>query len=167
MMSIKGINKKSAKSAAPALTAVKAVGRGSASGGKSKGKILFVEDDKFLAEMFRQKFVIEGYAPIIAHTAISAVLALREENPKALILDVVLPDSECWMILEYFRKKKDYRPVPVIILTNWDNAEYRTKAEQLKADAFIIKYTTTPEKLVEMLEKLIKQYEQKQGKKNS
>lgn len=137
---------------------------GSSSDGKNKRKILFVEDDKFLAEMFRQKFVIEGYKPIIAHTAISAVLALKEENPVAIILDVVLPDSECWMIMEFLRKKKDYRPVPVIILTNWDNIEYKKKAEQLKADAFIIKYTTTPEKLVKTMENLIKQYEQKKAK---
>jgi len=128
---------------------------------QSKGKILFVEDDKFLSEMFRQKFVMEGYKPIMAHTAISAVLALRDENPKALILDVVLPDSECWMILEYFRKKKDTKPVPVMILTNWDNAEYKTKAEQLGADAFMVKYQTTPEKLVEIMEDLIKKYEAK------
>ncbi len=127
----------------------------------NKGKILFVEDDKFLSEMFRQKFVIEGYTPIMARTAISAVLALRNEHPKALILDVVLPDSECWMILEYFRKKKDYKPVPVMILTNWDSAEYKTKAEQLHADTFIVKYTTTPEKLVEIMEGLIKKYKTK------
>lgn len=127
----------------------------------NKGKILFVEDDKFLSEMFRQKFVMEGYTPIMAHTAISAVLALRDENPKALILDVVLPDSECWMILEYFRKKKDYKPVPVMILTNWDNAEYKTKAEQLHADAFVVKYMTTPEKLVEIMEGLIAKYKAK------
>ena len=149
-------NKKSTKSGStPAYRAGRSDGKG------SKGKILFVEDDKFLAEMFRQKFVIEGYKPIIAHTAISAVLALREENPVAIILDVVLPDSECWMIMEFLRKKKDYRPVPVIILTNWDNKEYKKKAEQLKADAFIIKYTTTPEKLVETMENLIKQYKKK------
>jgi len=134
------------------------------SDGKNKGKILFVEDDKFLSEMFRQKFVMEGYKPIMARTAISAVLALRQESPKALVLDVVLPDSECWMILEYFRKKKDYCPVPVIILTNWDNAEYHKKANELKADAFIIKYTTTPEKLVKTMENLIKQYKKKKAK---
>lgn len=127
----------------------------------NKGKIIFVEDDKFLAEMFRQKFVIEGYTPIIAHTAISAVLALNQEKPLAIMLDVVLPDSECWMILEFLRRKKDYQPVPTIILTNWDNAEYRKKAEDLKADAFVIKCRTTPEQLVEIMEKLIKQYKHK------
>ena len=104
----------------------------------NKGKILFVEDDRFLAEMFRQKFVIEGYTPIIAHTAISAVLALNQEKPLAIMLDVVLPDSECWMILEFIRRKKDFQ-----------------------ADAFVIKCQTTPEQLVEIMEKLIKQYKRK------
>lgn len=127
-------------------------------GKANKGKILFVEDDKFLAEMFRQKLIIEGYSPIIAHTAISAVLALREENPDAIVLDVVLPDSECWMIVEYLRKKKDFRPVPIIILTNWDNAEYRQKARELKADAFIVKASATPEQLVELMERLLRKY---------
>jgi len=127
----------------------------------NKGKILFVEDDKFLAEMFRQKLVIDGYTPIIAHTAISAILALREENPLAIILDIVLPDSECWMIMEYLRRKKDYRPVPIILLTNWDNAEYRRKAQELKADAFIVKANTMPEQILKIMEKLIKQYKQK------
>ncbi len=124
----------------------------------NKGKILFVEDDRFLAEMFRQKLTIEGYEPIIAHTAISAVLALRDEDPDAMVLDVVLPDSECWMIVEYIRRKKDARPVPVLILTNWDNAEYRRKARDLKADAFVVKASTDPQQPVEMMEKLITEY---------
>jgi DNA-binding response OmpR family regulator len=124
----------------------------------SKGKILFAEDDKFLAEMFRQKLVIEGYTPLIAHTAISAVLALKQEKPAAVILDIVLPDSECWMIMEYLLRKKDGPAIPVIILTNWGSKEYQEKAKALKADAFIIKTDTTPEKLVEIMENLIKQY---------
>ena len=128
----------------------------------NRGKILFVEDDRFLAEMFRQKLTIEGYQPIIAHTAVSAVLALREESPDAMILDVVLPDSECWMIVEYIRRKKDFRPVPILILTNWDNPEYRRKARDLKADAFIVKASTDPQQLVEMMEQLIAKYKKKQ-----
>ncbi|MFH1367173.1 MAG: response regulator [Patescibacteria group bacterium] len=127
----------------------------------NKGKILFVEDDKFLAEMFRQKLKIEGYTPLIAHTAISAVLALKEEKPEAIILDIILPDSECWMIMEYLLRKKDSPAVPVIILTNWGSKEYQEKAKALKADAFIIKTDTTPEKLVEIMENLIKRYKQK------
>lgn len=128
---------------------------------ENKGKVLFAEDDKFLAEMFRQKFKIEGYTPIIAHTAISAVLALREEKPIAVILDIVLPDSECWMIMEYLLRKKDWTPVPIIILTNWDNEEYKRKAKELKADAFIVKATTTPSKLVKTMEDLVVKHKQK------
>ena len=124
--------------------------------GKNKGKILFVEDDRFLAEMFRQKFVIEGYEPIVASTAISAVLALNEEKPIAIILDVVLKDSECWMIMEYLLRKKDYHPVPVIILTNYGSEEYRQKAKELKADAYFIKTDITPDKLVGAMETLIR-----------
>jgi len=126
-----------------------------------KGKILFVEDDRFLAEMFRQKFVFEGYKPIIAFTAISAVLALNEQQPKAIILDIVLPDSECWMIMEYLRRKKDYKPVPVIILTNWGSPEYRKRAKDLKADAFIVKSEATPAQLVKIMADLIDEYKKK------
>lgn len=127
---------------------------------KNKGKILFVEDDRFLAEMFRQKFVIEGYEPIVASTAISAVLALNEEKPIAIILDVVLKDSECWMIMEYLLRKKDYQPVPVIILTNYGSEEYRKKAKDLKADAYFIKTDITPDKLVRAMEELVRKQQQ-------
>jgi len=123
-----------------------------------KGKILFVEDDKFLAEMFRQKFVTEGYRPIIANTAISAVLALKEQQPIAVILDIVLKDSECWMIMEYLRRKPDWQPVPIILLTNYGNDEYRKKAEDLHADAFFIKTSITPAELVHAMEKLIRDH---------
>ena len=125
-----------------------------------KEKILFVEDDKFLAEMFRQKFVTEGYQPIIAHTAISAVLALKEQQPIAVILDIVLKDSECWMIMEYLRRKPDWQPVPIILLTNYGSDEYRKKAENLHADAFFIKTDITPAELVHAMEKLIRDHEQ-------
>ena len=128
---------------------------------KNKGKILFAEDDKFLAEMFRQKLKIEGYEPIIAHTAISAILALKNEKPIAIILDIVLPDSECWMILEYLKRKKGRKPVPVMLLTNWGNNEYRQKAEELNADDFMVKASTTPEEIVKRMEKLIKKYQAK------
>jgi len=128
---------------------------------QNKGKVLFAEDDRFLAEMFRDKFVLEGYKPIIAHTAISAVLALRDEKPIAIILDIVLPDSECWMIMEYLRRKKDWKPVPIIILTNWDNEDYKKKARDLKADAFIVKANSTPGKLVKTMAELILKYKRK------
>lgn len=128
---------------------------------KNKGKVLFVEDDRFLAEMFRQKFVFEGYQPIMAYTAISAVLALNQQQPIAIILDIVLPDSECWMIMEYLRRKTNYTPVPVIILTNWGSTEYRKKAKELKADAFIVKSEATPTELVKIMEDLINKYKKK------
>lgn len=128
---------------------------------KNKNKVLFVEDDRFLAEMFRQKFVFEGYEPIMAHTAISAVLALNQQQPIAIILDIILPDSECWMIMEYLRRKTNYTPVPIIILTNWGSAEYRKKAKDLKADAFIIKSEATPAQLVKIMEDLINKYKKK------
>lgn len=126
-----------------------------------KGKVLFVEDDRFLAEMFRQKFVFEGYKPIIAFTAISAVMALNEQQPVAIILDIVLPDSECWMIMEYLRKKRNFKPVPVIILTNWGSPEYRRRAKQLKADAFIVKSEATPSQVVKIMADLINKYKKK------
>lgn len=131
----------------------------------AKGKILFVEDDKFLAEMFRQKLKIEGYTPLIAHTAISAVLALKEENPIAIILDIVLPDSECWMIMEYLNRKKDFQRIPIILLTNWGNDAYRRKARELKADDFIVKASINPDELVDRMEALIKKYKKENAKK--
>jgi len=126
----------------------------------NKGKILFAEDDKFLAEMFRQKLKIEGYQPIIAHTAISAILALKKEKPIAIILDIVLPDSDCWMIMEYL-KRKGKKSVPIMLLTNWGNNEYRKKAEKLKADDFMVKANTTPQEIIKRMEKLIKKYQAK------
>jgi DNA-binding response OmpR family regulator len=135
---------------------IKEKGRNPGKQKKSKGKILFVEDDKFLAEMFRQKFVIEGYEPLVAYTAITAVLALKEEKPIAIILDIVLKDSECWMIMEYLLRKKDYQPVPIILLTNYGAGEYRKKAKELKADAFYIKTDITPSELVHAMEELIR-----------
>lgn len=127
---------------------------------ESKGKILFAEDDPFLSEMFRQKFVFSGYTPIIAHTAISAILALRDEKPLAILLDIVLPDSECWMIIEYLRHRTDWTPVPIIILTNWDNDDYRAKAKAMKADAYVFKAETTPSELVKKMEDLIQKKKQ-------
>ena len=135
--------------------------RKSRKGKESKGKILFVEDDKFLAEMFRQKFIIEGYTPIVAYTAISAVLALNQEKPVAIILDVVLKDSECWMIMEYLLRKTDYQTVPIIILTNYGSEVYRRKAKELKASAYYVKTEITPDGLVNAMEKLLQKAKQK------
>lgn len=121
----------------------------------TKGQILFVEDEKFIAELFRQKFIIEGYTPIIANTAVSAVLALKQQKPKAIILDIMLPDSDCWDILKYLNSRPKLKKIPTIILTNYGQGENKNKAKKYGVSAFYIKSHTIPSEIVKLVEKLL------------
>lgn len=121
----------------------------------NKGKVLFVEDEKFIAELFRQKFIIEGYTPIIANTAVSSVLALKETKPIAIILDIMLPDSDCWDILKYINDYPNLKKIPTIILTNYGQGENKEKAKKFGVNAFCVKSHTIPSEIVKLVEDLV------------
>lgn len=81
-------------------------------------KILITEDDQFLANICREKFVEMGFDARVAHTGSEAIQSLSDFPVDVVLLDLMLPEIDGIGVLKFIRSNESLRHLPVIILSN-------------------------------------------------
>lgn len=114
-------------------------------------KVLIVEDDTFISDMYSRSLLSEGYE---VTTVISGEEGLRLSLTglyDLVFLDLMVPDMLGIDALKKLRTQLSHEKQPrVIISTNYDeDEETRTELEEL-ADGYIIKAETTPSTILEI-----------------
>lgn len=116
---------------------------------EKKYKVLIVDDDKFLLDMYAMKFKSLGHEASVAVGSTDALAKLRgDANPEILILDIIMPTMDGLELLETIRKEKLASNAAVIMLTNETNSAKIEKAKSLGAAGYIVKATTIPSEVV-------------------
>ncbi len=119
-----------------------------------KATILFAEDDEVLRSIYMKKFTGADYAVIPATDGEMAIKLIEQSPPDLLVLDINMPKVDGFQVLEHFPKEK--RKFPIILLTNYDSDEIRTRGRGLGADDFFVKKDMTIKSLIEMAENLLR-----------
>ncbi len=114
-----------------------------------KGKIVIAEDDAVLRSLYVKKFSVEGYEVVTAEDGEQAVKVIQEQKPNMVILDIHMPKMDGFQVLQQF--PKTMRPFPVIMLTNFDQSDFKLKAMELGADDYFVKKDMTIKALVDMV----------------
>ncbi|GAA2139095.1 hypothetical protein GCM10009844_07640 [Nocardioides koreensis] len=135
---------------APALTA-----GGRQDAGPREGSVLLVEDDADLARVITALLVESGLDVLHAATAAEAVARARERRPRALVLDLELPDGDGAEVVAELRRDRDLREMPLVVYSAADVAPDRRAALELGPTAFLTKGRVSPEELRERLVGLI------------
>ena len=121
-----------------------------------KYKILIVDDDKFLLDMYALKFKEGGFEVEPVLGSIATLEKLKEDNSFDIILmDVVMPSLDGFELLEEIRKMKLADKSKIIILSNLGQPSDIEKGKKLGADGYIIKADATPSEVVEKVKKII------------
>jgi len=119
-------------------------------------KVLLVEDDPFLADIYSQKLEKAGFN-VGTETDGSKVLnAIKEQKPELLILDIVLPKLDGWEILEELNKDSKFAALKVMVFSNLGQKAEVEKGMKLGAVKYLIKSDYTPSEVVEEVKKLLK-----------
>lgn len=120
-----------------------------------KEKILIVEDDSMILDMYVHKFEQEGFA--VAHLDRGdGVVALAEaEQPAIILLDVIMPGLDGFTVLQQLKANAKTKAVPVIMLTNLGQDEDRTKGAGLGAVGYIVKSNLTPGEVVKKVREFL------------
>ncbi|MDP4038541.1 MAG: response regulator [bacterium] len=121
-------------------------------------KILIIEDDQILAEMYQLKFINNGYSVDILLDGSKVGNYLKTNKPDLIVLDIILPGQNGLMILKKMRKKSDSQNIPVVILTNLSQTDIDMNehlAKVLGIRDYLIKAKWTPSKVVERVQKII------------
>lgn len=113
-------------------------------------KILLVDDDRFLLDMYSLKFKKSGIEIDAVGNSTIALEKLRVGNTyDILILDIIMPTMDGLELLKTIRQEKLVPNAAVVMLTN--QADDLEKAKPFGIDGYIIKATTIPSEVVEQV----------------
>lgn len=118
-------------------------------------KILLVEDDPFLIDIYSQKLTKAGFKVEVAQNGKSALQSLRKRKPQLVILDIVLPGIEGWEVLRRIKKDRSLANLKIVVLSNLGQKEEVEKGLRLGAAKYLIKAHYTPSEVVKEIEKVI------------
>jgi DNA-binding response OmpR family regulator len=118
--------------------------------------VLFVEDDRSVAQMYKLKLELEGYRVDVATDGEMAVEMARRELPDLIFLDIRLPKLDGVGVLQALRANPKTKRVRVVILSNYNSREVSERVANLGVLDHLIKTETTPAKLTAGLERWLK-----------
>ncbi|MDD5750207.1 MAG: response regulator [Candidatus Pacebacteria bacterium] len=118
-------------------------------------KLLIVEDEPVLREMYAQVFAEEGISVVSAESAEEGLLMAEQENPDLVMLDILLPNIDGLQMLEQLRRNPKIAKTRVVAFSNYDDKSAREKAAGLGALDYLIKTDYTPQEIVEKIKSYI------------
>lgn len=118
-------------------------------------KLLLIEDEQILAEMYRDEFEKAGFAIEVAFDAKEGLAKLKKQRPDLIILDILLPRENGISFLEKVRKSPKYGEIGVVALSNYDEPKTKQEAYDLKVKAYLLKTNYTPTQLIQEIRKYL------------
>jgi len=120
-------------------------------------KVLFVEDDPTVAQMYRLKLELDGYQVVMAKDGEEGLELAARLEPDLIFLDIRLPKMGGLDVLEQLRRATETRNTPVVILSNYGERELVERGLKLGALEYLIKSQTTPARLSSGVEGWLKE----------
>lgn len=118
-------------------------------------KILLVEDDPFLLDMYSTKFKDVGFNIVVAQDGEMALVKAKEESPDLILLDVVLPKKDGFEVLKTLKSDNQTAAIPVVLLTNLGLDSDVKRGLELGAQSYIIKAHFTPTEVVAKVKEIL------------
>ncbi|MFA7653740.1 MAG: response regulator [Candidatus Magasanikbacteria bacterium] len=120
-----------------------------------KMHVLLVEDDAFLSQIYQKKFEMEGFKISIADNGEKGLSEARKKKPSIILLDVLLPKMDGFVVLENLKNSLETKDIPVILLTNLGQKEDVDKGLAVGAVDYLIKAHFKPSEVVDKVKKVL------------
>ena len=124
---------------------------------EKKIKIILIEDDTFLVEMYTTKFDLEGFEVIAAEDGKKGLDMAKKENPDIILLDILMPKMDGFEVLDALKKDKEMAKIPVVLLTNLGQKDDVKKGFKNGAVGYLIKAHFMPSEVVDKIKKILKE----------
>jgi DNA-binding response OmpR family regulator len=118
-------------------------------------KVLLIEDDTFLVEIYKKKFEENGFSFESASDGDEGLRKLKDNKPDVLLLDIVLPNFDGWEIIRKVKKDEQFKDLKTVILSNLGQKGEVEKGIELGASKYLIKAHYTPTEVVEEVKKIM------------
>lgn len=118
-------------------------------------KILLVEDDKNLREIYGVRLQAEGYDVASAGDGEEALAMAIKENPQLIVSDVMMPKISGFDMLDILRSTAETKNIKVIMMTALSSEEQRQRGETLGADRYLVKSQVGIEDVVRVVHEVL------------
>jgi len=118
-------------------------------------KILLVEDDNNLREIYEARLMAEGYDIVSARDGEEALSVAIKEKPDLVISDVMMPKISGFDMLDILRTTEETKNIKVIMMTALSQAEDKARAEKLGADRYLVKSQVTLEDVAKVAKEVL------------
>ena len=118
-------------------------------------KIMLVEDDNNLREIYEARLLAEGYQIISAKDGEEALAVAVKERPDLIISDVMMPKISGFDMLDILRTTPETKDVKVIMMTALSQAEDKGRADKLGADRYLVKSQVTLEDVAQVAREVL------------
>jgi len=119
-------------------------------------KVLIVEDDALLARVLSQAFTKENFRVEIVGNGTEVSAAAKSFAPDYIMLDLLLPGIDGFAVLRELQAEPKTKKIPVVILSNLDDAGDVKATRALGAETYFIKANTNMATIVDYVKKKLK-----------
>jgi DNA-binding response OmpR family regulator len=117
-------------------------------------KILLVEDDINLREIYAARLQAEGYTVVVASDGEEALANSVKEKPDLVLLDVMMPKISGFDVLDIIRSTPETKKMKVVMLTALSQDIDRKRGEELGVDKYLVKSQITLEDVVSAVKEI-------------
>jgi DNA-binding response OmpR family regulator len=123
---------------------------------KKNLKVLIVEDDTFLLNIYSNQLESAGFNVFAAEDGEKGLKIAKKEKPNLILLDILLPGKDGFEVLKELKSLKDTKNIAVILLTNLSQKADLEKGLSLGANDYLIKAHFMPSEVVSKIKKVMK-----------
>jgi two-component system alkaline phosphatase synthesis response regulator PhoP len=121
----------------------------------NKTKVLIIEDEPALADIYSTKLNMSGMEALVAADGVAGVDMAQAELPHVIVLDLVMPLKDGFEVLKDLKDNPTTRPIPVIIMSNLGQDYEVRRGLELGASRFLVKANVEPEYLVSEIKNVL------------
>jgi len=123
-------------------------------------KIVIIEDNTSLAEIYKTRLEILGYTCFVAYNGITGLYFVQKEIPNLVLLDLMVPDIAGDQILLRMRSSAWGKHIPVYIISNLNEADAPAGLRELGISGYSVKANLSDDQLDQIVDNILKPADQ-------
>lgn len=126
-------------------------------------KIVIVEDNESLAEIYKTRLELLGYVCFVTHDGKTALEIIQKELPDLVLLDLMVPEIAGDKILEIMRTSTWGVDIPVYIISNLNESDAPKGLRNLGIEGYAVKANLSNDQLDRLVDNILKPADQEEG----
>jgi len=122
----------------------------------SSQKIVIVEDNASLAEIYKTRLELLGYTCFIGYNGITGLYFIQKEQPDLVLLDLMIPDIPGDQVLATMRRSDWGKTIKVLVVSNLNESEASPSLRQLGKEDYLVKANMNEDMIDQVVNKILR-----------